>query len=115
MPPAGVFSPDVARAAGLRALLGLDVAGTGALFEAFGGLPPRSQAAYLSRDSALAPVLAAIKVIQTFLLSAAMFALGTGVNFRKLLGMGGRPIVLGASATGIVTLLGLGGVLLVTP
>ncbi|WP_164987576.1 lycopene cyclase family protein [Propioniciclava flava] len=51
---------DVARAAGLRALLGLDVTGTGALFEAFGGLPPRSQAAYLSRDSALAPVLAAM-------------------------------------------------------
>lgn len=62
-----------------------------------------------------APVLAAIKVIQTFLLSAAMFALGTGVNFRRLLGMGGRPIALGASATAIVTLLGLGGVLLVAP
>ena len=62
-----------------------------------------------------AQVLSGIKVLQTFLLSAAMFGLGTGVNFRKLLGMGGRPIVLGASATGIVTLLGLGGVLLVTP
>lgn len=61
-----------------------------------------------------APVLAVVKVIQTFLLSAAMFALGTGVNVRKLLGMGARPIALGASATAIVTLLGLGGVLLVT-
>ena len=62
-----------------------------------------------------AQVLSGIKVLQTFLLSAAMFGLGTGVNFRKLLGMGGRPIILGASATGIVTVLGLGGVLLVTP
>ncbi|HRL49899.1 MAG TPA: putative sulfate exporter family transporter [Propioniciclava sp.] len=61
-----------------------------------------------------ANVLAAVKVLQTLLLSAAMFALGTGVNVRKLLGMGGRPIALGASATVIVTLLGLGGVLLTT-
>lgn len=61
-----------------------------------------------------APLAAGIKVLQTFLLSAAMFALGTGVNVRKLLGMGGRPIILGATATGIVTVLGLGGVLLAT-
>ena len=61
-----------------------------------------------------APALSVIKIVQTLLLSAAMFALGTGVNVRKLLGMGGRPILLGASATVIITLLGLGGVLLTT-
>ncbi|QIK71287.1 putative sulfate exporter family transporter [Propioniciclava coleopterorum] len=61
-----------------------------------------------------AEIMAVLKILQTFLLSAAMFALGTGVNVRKLLGMGGRPIALGAGATVIVTLVGLGGVLLVT-
>lgn len=48
---------DVPREAGLRALLRLDVAGTVALFEAFGHLPPRQQRDFMSRDST-APGLA---------------------------------------------------------
>ena len=48
---------DLLRAAGLRALLRLDTAGTLDLFDAFGRLGRGSQRAFLSRDSA-APALA---------------------------------------------------------
>ncbi|SOC53522.1 lycopene beta-cyclase [Ornithinimicrobium cerasi] len=42
---------DLFREAGLRALLRLDTAGTLALFEAFGQLPPQRQRDFMSRDS----------------------------------------------------------------
>ncbi|SLN01257.1 Putative membrane protein YeiH [Corynebacterium xerosis] len=52
-------------------------------------------------------------LLQTTLLAAAMFALGTGVKVRKLLHVGARPFVLAALATLLVAAIGLGGVLLV--
>ncbi|WP_425307691.1 lycopene cyclase family protein [Ammonicoccus fulvus] len=42
---------DSIRDAGLRALLALDVAGTMALFDAFGALPPGQQKSFMSRSS----------------------------------------------------------------
>lgn len=53
-PPRAVDPPgpaDAVRAAGLRALLRLDVPGTVELFEAFGRLPVRHQRAVMSRDA----------------------------------------------------------------
>ena len=52
-------------------------------------------------------------VVQTVLLTAAMFALGTGVRLSVLRGLGWRPVVLAAAATALVTGISLGGVLLV--
>ncbi len=51
-------------------------------------------------------------LLQTLLLAAAMFALGTGVTVRRLLGVGPRPVVLAALSTLLVALIALGGVLL---
>lgn len=50
--------------------------------------------------------------LQTLLLAAAMFALGTGVRLRSLLQVGMRPLVLAALSTLLVATLALGGVLL---
>lgn len=53
-PPKAIDPPgpaDVAREAGLRALLRLDVEGTVELFEAFGHLPARQQRDFMSRES----------------------------------------------------------------
>lgn len=58
------------------------------------------------------PVLAVVKIIQTALLAAAMFALGTGVKLSIFKQVGGTPLVLGTISTAIVTVVGLGGVLL---
>lgn len=58
-------------------------------------------------------VLDAGSILQTTLLSAAMFALGTGVKVRKLLHVGARPFALAALATLLVAAIALGGVLLI--
>ncbi|MGP9844146.1 YeiH family protein [Brachybacterium sp. 107] len=53
-------------------------------------------------------------LLQTTLLAAAMFALGTGVKVRKLIHVGARPFVLAALATLLVAAIALGGVLFVS-
>lgn len=52
--------------------------------------------------------------IQTVLLTAAMFALGTGVRLRSLARIGARPIVLATGSTLWVTMLALAGALIAT-
>ncbi|WP_052466241.1 YeiH family protein [Mobilicoccus massiliensis] len=61
-----------------------------------------------------AEVLDVLKVAQTLLLAAAMFALGCGVRFATLKTVGGRPFVLATATTVAVALIALGGVLLVS-
>lgn len=56
------------------------------------------------------PVLADIKVVQTALLAAAMFALGLGVRVRSLVKVGPRPFVLGLASTVLVACTALAGV-----
>ncbi|GAB46990.1 YeiH family protein [Mobilicoccus pelagius] len=58
------------------------------------------------------PSLDALKILQTILLAAAMFALGCGVRFATLRTVGGRPFVLATIVTLVVGLIALGGVLL---
>ena len=58
-------------------------------------------------------VLSIGALLQTTLLAAAMFALGTGVKVRTLLHVGARPFVLAALVTLLVAAIALGGVLLV--
>jgi len=58
------------------------------------------------------PVLDVAKTAQGAVLAAAMFALGAGVNIRKLVKVGGRPLLLALLATILVTGIGLAGVLL---
>ncbi|MGO2192783.1 MAG: YeiH family protein [Brachybacterium sp.] len=53
-------------------------------------------------------------LLQTTLLAAAMFALGTGVKVRHLLQVGPRPLALAALSTLLVASLALAGVLLAT-
>ncbi|MGN6200389.1 YeiH family protein [Humibacter sp.] len=60
-----------------------------------------------------APVLDVAKTTQGAVLAAAMFALGAGVNVRRLVKVGGRPLLLALLATILVTGIGLVGVLLV--
>ncbi|MCZ1072793.1 YeiH family protein [Rhodococcus sp. A5(2022)] len=57
--------------------------------------------------------LDAARVTQTALLTAAMFALGTGVRLSVLRGIGWRPFALAAASTVIVVTIALTGVLLV--
>lgn len=59
------------------------------------------------------PVLAVAGQVQVALLSAAMFALGTGVRLSALRAVGPRPFVLGAAGTVWITGLGLAGAVLV--
>lgn len=54
-------------------------------------------------------VFEVIKPVQGWCLAAAMFALGTGVRWRLLRAVGGRPVVLGLLTTIIVTAIGLVG------
>lgn len=71
--------------------------------------------AALSSTAALPEVaLDAGKTIQTFLLTAAMFALGCGVKASLLKKAGARPFILGAISTVLVASVALGGVLLVS-
>ena len=60
-----------------------------------------------------AAALSITQVLQTGLLTSAMFALGTGVRFRNLFALGPRPFVLAASATVLVSGIGYFGVHLV--
>lgn len=56
------------------------------------------------------PVLSGTQILQTLLLSAAMFALGLGVHLRSLLRVGFRPILLGAASTAVILATSLGGI-----
>ncbi|WP_243062041.1 YeiH family protein [Humibacter sp. RRB41] len=58
------------------------------------------------------PVLDVAKTAQGALLAAAMFALGAGVNIRKLVKVGGRPLLLALLATLLVATIGFVGALL---
>lgn len=58
-------------------------------------------------------VLDGAKVLQTLLLAAAMFALGTGVTAKAMRAAGAAPFAQAALCTACVTALGLGGALLV--
>ncbi|WP_308466424.1 YeiH family protein [Rathayibacter soli] len=58
------------------------------------------------------PVLGVAKIVQTALLAAAMFALGTGVRFSTFMSVGFKPFALAAVSTVIVACTALGGVLL---
>ena len=57
------------------------------------------------------PVLADLKLVQTALLAAAMFALGLGVRLRTLVRVGPLPFVLGLASTVLVSCVSLAGVL----
>ncbi|MFT3660450.1 MAG: putative sulfate exporter family transporter [Gordonia sp. (in: high G+C Gram-positive bacteria)] len=59
------------------------------------------------------PVLTAAGHVQTTLLGAAMFALGTGVRAGAIRAAGPRPFVLGAAGTVWIAVVGLGGALAV--
>ncbi len=65
-----------------------------------------------SVDIVPGPVLDVVKWIQTALLAAAMFALGTGIKASIFKRVGSKPLVLGAASTTVVGAIGLGGVLL---
>ncbi|ODQ95657.1 hypothetical protein BFG51_03320 [Dietzia alimentaria] len=66
------------------------------------------------RSSGVTPtvVVDSAQVAQTVLLTAAMFALGTGVEFSALRKVGPRPIVLAGASTVIVAVVALAGALL---
>ena len=70
--------------------------------------------AVLVRSTGLLPVglLTVAETASNLMLTAAMFALGTGVDIRRLIATGGRPLVLGAIATAIAVGVSLAGVLL---
>ncbi|MDO4916299.1 MAG: YeiH family protein [Rothia sp. (in: high G+C Gram-positive bacteria)] len=51
-------------------------------------------------------------VLQTILLTAAMFGLGCGVRVKKLMGLGWKPLMLAGFSTILVTFIGFGGVAL---
>ena len=51
--------------------------------------------------------LAGVKLLQTGLLAAAMFALGLGVKIKGLISVGGKPVLLGAMSTVWIALLAL--------
>lgn len=72
-------------------------------------------ACVLMRSTGMVPdgVLDAAKVLQTGGLSAAMFALGTGVHFSIFTRVGARPFVLAAVSTLWVAVIALAGILLV--
>lgn len=70
--------------------------------------------AVLLRSTGVLPdaLLAAADVLQRVLLTAAMVALGTSVDLRRLVRSGGRALGLGAAATVVATGVALGGTLL---
>lgn len=65
-------------------------------------------AAMLLRTVEVVPdgLLSATAVLQTVLLTAAMFALGMGVHLKSLVQVGGRPVVLSVLSTIIITVIG---------
>ncbi|WP_299169454.1 YeiH family protein [uncultured Arthrobacter sp.] len=66
-------------------------------------------AAMLLRTAEVLPpsVLEIAQILQTLLLSAAMFALGLGVELRSLLRVGRRPVLLGLLATLVILVVSL--------
>lgn len=62
-----------------------------------------------------APALEMASLLQTALLTAAMFALGLGVHFRSLAAVGRKPLLLALIATVIILALSLVGTLLFPP
>jgi uncharacterized membrane protein YadS len=58
-----------------------------------------------------ATVTDAVPYVTNILMAAALFGLGTGIDVRKLI-RGGRALLLGAAATGIITAVSLAGVAL---
>lgn len=56
------------------------------------------------------PVLDVVQILQTLLLSAAMFALGLGVHLKSLLRVGYRPVLLGLLSTVVILGISLGGI-----
>lgn len=54
------------------------------------------------------------KSVQDVLLAAALVGLGSGVDVRRLRRLGGRPLLLAASATGLISLVALAGVTVAT-
>ncbi|MCA4135607.1 YeiH family protein [Arthrobacter sp. M4] len=60
-----------------------------------------------------AEVVDSASLLQRFLLTAAMFALGCGVRLRSLLRRGLRPVILAAGSTAVVGITGLLGALLI--
>ncbi|WP_091179658.1 YeiH family protein [Paramicrobacterium humi] len=68
----------------------------------------------LVRSTGIVPagVLGAASVVQTALLSAAMFALGAGVRIRSLIRVGPKPFLLALCSTIVVAAIALSGVLL---
>ena len=70
--------------------------------------------AVLVRTTGVVPVevLVVVTIVQTILLSAAMFALGCGVRLAILKNVGGGPFILAAVTTVSVASTALGGVLL---
>lgn len=73
-----------------------------------------AMAALSSTQILPAMALDAGRMIQTFLLTAAMFALGCGVKVSLLKKAGAKPFILGAISTILVAAVALGGVLLTT-
>lgn len=71
-------------------------------------------AAVLVRSTGVLPtgLLTVAETASNLMLTAAMFALGTGVDLRRLVTTGGRPLALGAIATMIAVGVSLAGVLL---
>ena len=71
-------------------------------------------AAVLVRSTGVLPtgLLTVAETASNLRLTAAMFALGTGVDLRRLVTTGGRPLALGAIATMIAVGVSLAGVLL---
>ncbi len=61
------------------------------------------------------PLIHTGALVQTALLSAAMFALGCGVKIRNLLAVGARPFILAAGSTVLVAGIALAGIELVHP
>ena len=60
------------------------------------------------------PVLDIAALVQTLLLTTAMFALGMGVHIKSLLKVGGKPVVLSFLSTGIICVIaGLGALLVI--
>lgn len=61
------------------------------------------------------PVIDVAKVTATWLLAAAMFGLGTGIDVPKLVRTGGRSLLVGGISTLLLGSLALGGAVLVAP
>ncbi len=74
-------------------------------------------AAMLLRSSGIVPVWAldAGQMLQTLLLSSAMFALGLGVHLRSIVKTGGKSLLLGLLATIVITVVSVLGTLAFPP